>query len=89
MDEPPVAWTVDEACAWFAESGVPIEPDRLRLVIRGLQLPPTGETASGPQGGRGKPTYPVDDLMTLHAWIAKWKARNRGASGTPRQRAGP
>ena len=75
------AWTVDEACAWFAEGGIPIEADRLRLIIRGLRWKPAGETPSTERGGRGKPMYPVADLMRLHAAIAPWIAAQGPLAG--------
>jgi hypothetical protein len=66
------AWTVDEACQWFADGGIPIEPGRLRLIIRALRWKPVGESPPGEHGGRGYPLYPIADLMKLHASLAPW-----------------
>jgi hypothetical protein len=77
------AWTVEQACTWFADGGIPIDPDparapaRLRLLIRALKLTPVGKTESGEQGGLGKALYDVADLMRLHAAIAPWLVMSR------------
>jgi hypothetical protein len=65
-------WTLEEASAWFAESGIPIETERLRLIIRALKWKPAGATPSGQAGGRGQARYPIADLMKLHAAVAPW-----------------
>lgn len=82
------AWTLEEASAYFADGGVPIEIERLRLIIRELRKAsggrtwaPVGESAPGDKGGRGKPLYPVADLMRLHAAIAPWIAVQGPRSG--------
>jgi hypothetical protein len=73
--QPPAdpAWTVEQACEYFAETDIPIKPDRLRLIIRALEWQPVGYAPSpGPQGGRGAALYPVSDLMRLHSALAEW-----------------
>lgn len=74
--EPPrdPLWTVEEACAFFTESGLPIRPDRLQMIIRGLEWEPAGERKPPPgsRGGRGKPLYPMADMMILHARLSEW-----------------
>ena len=75
-------WTVEEACAYFADGGAPVDPDRLRLVIRALRWKPCGETPSGEKGGRGKPLYPIADLMKLHSFVLPWLMVQDPGAGT-------
>ena len=79
--EPRPEWTLEEASAYFAEGGVPIEATRLRMIIRGLQWKPTGERRLEGAAGRGKPTYDVAALMRLHSAIAPWIAVQGPLSG--------
>jgi len=67
-------WTINEACAYFAESGVPVAPWRLRLMIRAVGLKPAGETASGPKGGRGEAMYDAGVLQRLHSKMVPFLA---------------
>lgn len=88
--EPPQpAWTVEEACDYFAAAGIPVEPRRLAAIIRALAIAPVGSTRSGERGGRGKALYPVADLQALHRDLAEWLARipdpPPGASADPRE----
>ena len=77
------AWTVEEACAYFADGGAPVDPHRLREIIRHLQWKPAGWTPSpGPQGGRGKPLYPITDFMRLHAFVLPWLMAQDPGPGT-------
>lgn len=64
-------WTVDEACAQFAASGLPIDPDRLRMVIRALRLAPVGETRHDGRG-RGHAMYDIGTMQRLHSALAPW-----------------
>lgn len=65
-------WTITEACAQFADTGIPIDPRQLRLIIRALRIRPVGETTPGGRGGRGHALYPIDQLQRLHAALAPW-----------------
>lgn len=66
-------WTVEEACDEFTAAGVPVDPYRFRLIVRGVQLAPCGRAPSpGPQGGRGQSLYPIDQLQRLHAALSPW-----------------
>lgn len=65
-------WTVDEASAQFAVTGIPFPAARLRLAIRAVRLRPCGETPSGDHGGRGQKLYPIGELQRLHAALAPW-----------------
>jgi hypothetical protein len=68
-------WTVDEACAEFARAGMPVDPARLRMVIRALPgFRPVGEkrAPAGSKGGRGHPLYEIGQLQRLHAALAPW-----------------
>jgi hypothetical protein len=82
-------WTVDEAAAYFAEGGVPIEARRLKGIIRALGWTPAGYTPSGEQGGRGKAMYLISDLMRLHAAIAPFIAAQGPKSGYNPETGGP
>lgn len=80
------AWTVEEACEAFREAGVPVDPDpgkaayRFRLIVRGLQLQPSGRAPSpGPQGGRGQDRYPIADLQRIHSALSPWLTRGPSA----------
>jgi hypothetical protein len=74
---PELAWTVDEASAYFAAAGLPFPPRRLLMIIRALGWRPVGATPSGPAGGRGKALYPVRDFQELHRDLAGWLTRIR------------
>ena len=76
-----VGWTVDEACAEFARTGIPVDPVRLRLIIRGVELKPVGEAPPGEKGGRGDRLYPIADLQRLHGALAPWLAPQHPAGG--------
>ena len=66
-------WTVAEASAQFGETGIPFEERNLRAVIRYLPgFQRTGETPSGPHGGRGDPLYDIAELQLLHKALARW-----------------
>lgn len=80
-DDPKPEWTLEEASAYFAEGGVPIETERLRLIIRALKWKPVGERRLEGVTGRGKPTYEVAALMRLHSAIAPWIAVQGPLSG--------
>ena len=67
-------WTVDEACAQFAEAGIPVDPARLRMVIRALRLQPVGETSRDGRG-RGQALYDIGQLQRLHSALAPWLAK--------------
>ena len=90
MPEPPEpTWTVDQACEYFAASGIPVAPRRLAAIIRALAISPAGETRAGERGGRGKALYSVRELQALHRDLAEWLIRipdpGPGASEDPRQ----
>lgn len=72
-------WTVEDAAAYFAASGLPIRPDRLRKIIQGLDWAPYAEIRAEPgsAGGRGKALYKSSDLMVLHARLAEFVATRR------------
>jgi hypothetical protein len=89
-DPPELAWTVDQACAYFEASGVPIDPVRatavlkLTAIIRALEIRPVGRAPSGPQGGVGRALYSVRQLQALHRDLAEWLVRDQPAGpGTP------
>lgn len=64
-------WTVAEARAQFAATGIPV--DGLAQIIRALPgLQRIGETRPGGKGGRGQALYPIDQLQRLHAALAPW-----------------
>ena len=99
-DEP--AWTLDQACDYFAAGGVPIGPRHLAAIIRDIRaaaraagaadpLVPVGETRSGELGGRGKALYRVSELMELHRDLARWVAAvpDPGAGGDQAAPPGP
>ena len=68
-------WTISEACAEFAAAGMPVDPVRLRAIIRQLPgLTRCGETRKPPgsKGGRGDPLYPIGELQRLHSALAPW-----------------
>lgn len=62
-------WTIEQACQYFTESGLPIKPERLTMIIQGLEWEPSGSMPPGPKGGRGKALYPMGDVMWLHATL--------------------
>ena len=62
-------WTVDEAAGVFTRQGQPVEPWRLRLIIRAVSLQPAARTPSSDKGGRGKALYPAGHLQRMHALI--------------------
>ena len=62
-------WTIDDAAAVFTRQGQPVEPWRLRLIIRAVSLQPCARTPSGERGGRGKAMYPAGALQRMHALI--------------------
>jgi hypothetical protein len=70
-------WTVAEACEQFSRAGVPMEPVRLRMVIRGLRWQSAGETRSGERGGRGQALYEIGQLQRLHAALSPWLRERR------------
>lgn len=74
--DPPL-WTVEQAAAYFAAAGIPVDPRRLAVIIgaRGLAWTPVGETRPGEKGGRGKALYPVQDFQDLHRDLAEWLIR--------------
>jgi hypothetical protein len=73
-DDP--AWTIEEACAYFAAGGAPVDPDRIAKMIAPVGVPVTGRAPSaGPQGGRGKARYPLAELMRIHAFLIEADAR--------------
>lgn len=64
-------WTIPEAKAQFAETGLPV--DHLDRIIRALPgFQPCGETRPGDLGGRGYRLYPIDELQLLHKNLARW-----------------
>jgi hypothetical protein len=66
-------WTIAEAVAEFERAGMPVDPARLRAIIRNLPgFSPVGETPSGPNGGRGHPLYDIGSLQRLHTALAPW-----------------
>lgn len=68
-------WTVAEACQEFERAGMPVDPARLRGIIRHLPgLTRIGETRKPPgsKGGRGDPLYPIGELQRLHAALTPW-----------------
>ena len=75
-------WTIAEARAQFAETGLPIE--RLDRIIRALPgLKPCGETRPGERGGRGYALYPIRDLQRLHSALAPWLMPPSGDTEPP------
>ena len=65
-------WTIAEACQEFARQGMPVDPKRFTMVVRGVQLERAGEGPSGERGGRGEALYPIGELQRLHSRIAEW-----------------
>jgi hypothetical protein len=65
-------WTIEEASAEFARTGIPISPYRLRLAVRAVALRPVGEARSGELGGRGRALYDIGQLQRLHAALSPW-----------------
>lgn len=66
-------WTVEDAAAWFTESGIPCTGGQLAAII--AELPGfrrVGRAPSGPSGGVGKNLYKMQDLMSLHSKLAEW-----------------
>lgn len=63
-------WTVEDASAVFGRAGVPIDPARLRLLLRALQWQPAARAPSGEAGGVGAALYRSSDLQRLHAAVA-------------------
>ena len=64
-------WTVEDAAAWFTESGIPCTGDQLAAIIAKLPgFRPVGRAPSPPQGGVGKNLYKMRDLMSLHSRLA-------------------
>jgi hypothetical protein len=84
-------WTVEQACAYFARGGLPVEADTLTVIIREIRktpggrdrLPAMGETPPGPAGGRGKALYRARDLMLLHRDLAPWVAHDGEPGPSP------
>lgn len=72
-------WDVETACAYFARSGLPIKPDRLRKLIQGLDWAPDAEIRAEPgsKGGRGRALYKSSDMMIFHARLAEFVATRR------------
>ena len=66
-------WTILEACAEFERAGMPVDPARFRIAVtRVARIRRTGETPSGPAGGRGHAVYDIGQLQRLHAALAPW-----------------
>lgn len=63
-------WTVEEASAVFARTGVPVEPARLRLLLRALEWTPAARAPSTDRGGAGAALYRSSELQRLHAAVA-------------------
>jgi hypothetical protein len=64
-----VGWTIPEACEEFERAGMPVDPARFRIAVtRAVLIRRTGETASGPSGGRGQLRYDIGQLQRLHRW---------------------
>lgn len=81
-DDP--AWTIEEACAYFAAGGAPVDPDRIAKMIIPVGVPVAGRGPSpGPQGGRGKSRYPLAELMRIHAFLVEADARRGRAPAAP------
>ena len=75
-------WTVKEACAEFERAGLPVDPQRLAVIIRNLPgLTRIGEKPSGTHGGRGDALYQISDLQRLHAALAPWLTTTGGDNG--------
>ena len=73
MTEPPLGWTVKDACEQFAGTGVPF--DGLAWVIRALPgFQRIGEVRKPPgsMGGRGPAVYDIAQLQRLHSRLAEW-----------------
>jgi hypothetical protein len=76
---PDPAWTLRQACDYFADGGLPVEEKALAEIIAALRRQsggrhwnPVGRAPSPEQGGIGKALYPVAELMRLHAQLAPW-----------------
>lgn len=82
------SWTIAEASAEFERTGIPVEPDRLRMIIRALRWQPCGETASGERGGRGQSLYRISDLQRLHSALSPWLAVQGPLAGREPDSAG-
>ncbi len=66
-------WTVDDAAAYFTESGIPCTGDQLAAIIARLPgFTPVGRAPSGPQGGLGKSLYKMSEMMRLNSKLAEW-----------------
>jgi hypothetical protein len=76
-------WTIDQAATYFTESGLPIRPARLAMILQGLEWEPDGAMPSGPRGGRGQALYSMGHIMWLHSTLQEGMIR-RGI----RRRAG-
>ena len=64
-------WTVEEAVAEFARTGIPM--DGLARIIRALPgFQRIGETTAGEKGGRGYALYDIGQLQRLHSALAPW-----------------
>jgi hypothetical protein len=71
MPGPAPGWTVSEAVAKYAETGLPM--DGLDQIIRALPgFTRIGETRSGKKGGRGQALYEIKELQLLHGALARW-----------------
>ena len=62
-------WTVEQAAQYFTESGLPIRPDRLAMILQGLEWEPDGELRIPGRSGRGKALYSMGHIMWLHSTL--------------------
>jgi hypothetical protein len=66
-------WTVREAVAEFAKTGVPMDGlDRIIRALPGFQRIGEVRKPPGSQGGRGAALYDIAQLQQLHGRLAEW-----------------
>ena len=73
-----LGWTIPDALATFAETGMPLDETGFRAVVRAAdrlgRLERVGEIRkpSGSKGGRGRFLYDIGGMQRLHAALAPW-----------------
>jgi hypothetical protein len=66
-------WTVNEARAEFAKTGIPMDHlDRIIRALPGFQRIGEKRQPPGSQGGRGAAVYDIAMLQQLHGRLAEW-----------------